>query len=196
MQTNTANLKLYFNNKRMPELIKIDFYNPQLNKKILCYRTHGIVPKGISCFKWTPCTRAMALFFVNAKIFKLDEAIPLLTGNKGSPASSLGSRLWKRDYAWIHDIFGTNHDGTPYMRQLIIGINIRQRMKVPIQLFLKTKILPVENITVFIDEVQISNNLDILKTLSNQLTIDWKPYYCKQEYRVSKKSISETLYSL
>lgn len=178
MQTSRTDLELYYNNKNIPELNKTVFSSLEFKKSITGYRTHGVVPKGISGFKWTPCTKALALFFTNAKILipQFGESTPLLTGNRQSPAHSLSARLWKRDYAWIHDIFGTHTDGSPYMRQLILGINIRQKIQAPTQLFLQTKILKVENIKIFIENKEVTNNLTILKRISAQLTNSWQPY--------------------
>ena len=149
----------------------------KFSSKIVGQRSVGILPSGTVSFKWTPCSRALALFFVRAKLLlsRGSESTPILEGYKQSPAASLGARLWKRDYAWIHDVFGSDRDGSPLLRQILIGINVRQKTKAPIQLFLKTKFLPVDAIEIFIREINISDDLMALKLLSTKLLEQWSP---------------------
>ena len=177
MNENGAKLELYFSNCENPELLKTVFSCPKLKNKIIGQRTTGLLPNGTVSFKWTQCSKALAMLFVNAKIYipSQGESTPLLEGHSLSPAASLAARLWKRDYAWIHDVFGSDKDGSPIMRDLLIGINIRRKTKATVQLFLRTSFLSVEGIKIFLGGVDISDNIRSLKKLSAKLTSEWSP---------------------
>lgn len=137
MGANKTNLELQFYDIEAPELVKTVFFHPKLERKMIALRTTGLLPRGVGSFKWSQCSKALALFFVKAKLIldHTEETAPILDGYRLSPASSLGSRLWKADYAWIHDIFGTDSNGLLLLRQLIYGINVRHRRKGPVQIF-------------------------------------------------------------
>lgn len=177
MKSNSTKLELHFSDTDSPELIKTVFQSTKLDTKIIGQRSLGILPSGIVSFKWTPCSQALAIFFVNAKILISagSEPLPLLEGFNLSPAASLGARLWKRDYAWIHDVFGTDKDGTPILRDIIIGINVRQKTKAPVQLFLRTGFLAEEEIRIFLGSTNISDNFSALKKLASKLSDQWAP---------------------
>ena len=170
-------IRLHFSEGENPELIKTVFECSKLESKITGQRTIGLLPQGTVSFKWTQCTRALSMFFVNAKlrIPGFGESTALLEGFSLSPAASLGARLWKRDYAWVHDVFGSDKDGTPLLRLLAIGINIRRKTKAPIQLFLRTSFLSEEDITVFVGARDISRNTAALRNLALSLKLDWAP---------------------
>ncbi|HMP49496.1 MAG TPA: hypothetical protein PKA63_12595 [Oligoflexia bacterium] len=175
-------LELYFSSCDNPELVKTIFQNPKLGKKIVGQRSIGILPPGTVSFKWTPCSKALALFFVKAKniLAKGDESIPILEGQALSPAATLGTRLWKKDSAWIHDVFGSDKDGNPFLRQLLIGINVRRKTKSPIQLFLKSSVLPIDRVKIFIEDIDVSEDLFVLSILSKKLTEQWSPGFSKK----------------
>lgn len=177
MRITDAKLELHFSDHKYPELIKTVFHNHITGTKIIGLRSIGVLPRGTVSFKWTPCSKATALFFVKAKmILSLDSApIPILEGYSLTPATCLGARLWKRDSAWIHDVFGSDKDGNPILRKLLIGINLRQKTKAPVQLYLKTSMMPTEGIYIFLDGVNISNNMLALKKLSARLLEQWSP---------------------
>ena len=177
MKGNGTKLELHFSSCDRPELIKTVFESPKIGSKIVGQRSMGILPNGTVSFKWTPCSQALAMFFVKAKVLVSagNESIPVLEGFNLSPAASLGARLWKRDYAWIHDVFGTDKDGTPILRHLLIGINVRQKTKAPVQLFLRTSFLPVEEIRIFLGGINVSDHTTSLKTLSAKLSKLWAP---------------------
>ena len=177
MKGNGTKLELHFSSCDSPELIKTVFENPKIGSKIVGQRSLGLLPNGTVSFKWTPCSQALAMFLVNAKVLVSagNESTPILEGFNLSPAASLGARLWKRDYAWIHDIFGTEKDGTPILRHLIIGINVRQKTKAPVQLFLRTSFLPVEQIRIFVGGNDISDSSKPLQSLSAKLSKLWAP---------------------
>jgi hypothetical protein len=180
MKKNSATLKLYFSSGQRPELLKTIFECPKMSTTIVGQRTLGLLPQGTVSFKWTQCTRALSMFFLKARIQipKHGESTPLLEGYALSPAASLGARLWKRDKAWIHDLFGTDKDGKPVLRSLAIGINVRQKIKAPIQLFLRTSFLPVEGIQIFQDDKEITNSPKQLRLLYESLLEAWVPMEC------------------
>ena len=178
-------LELHFSNCPIPELIKTVFLPSPNFSKIIGQRSLGILPTNTVSFKWTPCSKALALFFVKAKIHlnSNNTHSPILEGYSLSPAASLAARLWKRDYAWIHDIFGTDRDGSPLLRQLLYGINIRQKTKAPIQLFLRSNTLNSERLAIYIGTNYISDNPIALMHLSERLNNSWTP-------GVSRKTVS------
>lgn len=175
-----SSLKLYFSSGQKPELLKTIFDCPKMGTTIVGQRTLGLLPQGTVSFKWTQCTRALAMFFLKARIQipKFGESTPLLEGYALSPAASLGARLWKREKGWMHDLFGTDKDGKPVLRSLAIGINIRQKTKAPIQLFLRTSFLPLEGIQIFQEDKEITNSPKQLKILYESLLEAWVPIEC------------------
>lgn len=197
MDLNQPRLELYFSNCPIPELIKTEFLPNPNSSKIIGQRSLGILPTNTVSFKWTPCSKALALFFVKAKILQNlnDTDIPVLEGYNLSPAASLGARLWKRDYAWIHDIFGTDRNGSPLLRQLLYGINIRQKTKGPIQLFLRSNALNNENLLIHIGSNNISDNSIALMNLSERLMESWTPGISRKAIRTANgsESLVETI---
>ena len=67
---------------------------------------------------------------------------------------------------------------SPLLRQLLIGLNVRQKTKGPVQIFLRTSLLPVEGIHIFLDGIDISNNQIALKRLTSTLSKQWSPGVC------------------
>jgi hypothetical protein len=72
-------------------------------------------------------------------------------------------------------VFGTDKDGTPILRHLLIGINVRQKTKAPVQLFLRTSFLPFEEIRIYLGGIDISDHSPSLKALSVKLSKLWAP---------------------
>lgn len=172
-----AKLELYFSGSETPQLVKSIFTQHRQHKEITAVRTYGMLPERFVAFKWTPCTMALALFFLRATyMIKEDHPSPiLLEGYRQTHAACLAAKLWKWDQAWVNDMFGSDKAGNPYLRQIITGINIRQWTKGPIQLFLRTSILPVENIRVFIEDCEVTNQKHTLKKVASLIEAAWKP---------------------
>ena len=193
MRKDVAKLELYFSGSKTPQLVKSIFSQHRQHKEITAVRTYGMLPEGFSAFKWTPCTMALALFFLRATYMVQDDTPSpiLLEGYRRTHAACLATKLWKWDQAWVNDMFGSDKAGNPYLRQIITGINIRQWTKGPIQLFLRTSILPVENIRVFIEDREVTNQKHTLKKIASLIESAWKPGNNGRNF-ISSKSMAHT----
>jgi hypothetical protein len=184
----TPSLNLYFGNSDTPGLYRTVFHAPGHDHPIIAIR--GPVFQSPSLpFIWSTSCIALSLLFVSAvtKAAKGQQLhLPLLEGDHLSPAGALGKLLSKGIRSWLHDIFGSDSTGRPLLNKMILLGNARGRRQGPVTATLRNSYLSEKSIKVFIDDKDVSNNIEALEGLIKSLHAEFinrKDLRLKKTYR-------------
>ena len=180
-----SKLILSFRGGEHPELLRTEFCSPFHPCPIVGLRgTHFLT--GVHPFKWGVTIHALSLFFTRAALIRfnpLTKSQPIISGLRGTPASSIDYALWQVNSLWISDLFGVDAGGRNYLQRIVTVLNSRQKDQRPVELYLNTTTLKPENITISVDSQIINSELE-LRLLAGRLERSWRPLY--------KKSVVQT----
>ena len=127
-------------------------------------------------FIWCTSCIALSILFVAAATEEAKGALlllPLLEGDQTSPAGAIGKLMNKGTRSWLHDIFGSDHNGRPLLNRMILLGNARGRRQGPITATIRTAYLSPKQIRIFLDGVDISSDVVALSELKLQLEAEF-----------------------
>ena len=118
----TSSLHLYFSDVSNPGLYQTVFNDDATGEKI--YGLRGRTgPRGSVTFTWGAACQAVSMLFVKAALRHVNKdpsPLPLLSGNRGSPAASIAHLIERRGSSWLHELFGYVSPNRPRLNRLII----------------------------------------------------------------------------
>jgi hypothetical protein len=112
-----------------PSLSKVAFSHPINDKELLTIRgrTSGANLDIGGTFPWTKALTALSVLGVSSAL----QANAVISGLRGSPASSLDYAITKGP-VWIHEMFGTDRNGTPRARNYFRRTNTELKRVGPV----------------------------------------------------------------
>ena len=122
-------------------------------------------------FQWTPAVKAVSVLLLNAlanSFENSDTATPMISGKRGSLASSLDYAIDKEPQ-WLCDMFGLDESGKTNLRRLIFRSNPGGKRPGPVSITLNESALPAENIQVLVDSIPIHDR-EFLNNIIAKLT--------------------------
>lgn len=174
--SNHCLLELYFVSGDSPELIKTRFLAPSYSEFITGLRGCN-VPQSAVPFKWGTASHALSLFFVKSVEFFLDNRLDemILEGKARSPANTIANLLYKRPTCWVLDLFGVDTSGRSLLKRPILCCNALKRRPGPIQVFFRKGLCNPERIRIFCDDIDITEDREVIKGLRENLELSWQP---------------------
>lgn len=172
-----SRLELYFGNNTSPGLYRTVFKTPSIPSPIVGTRGNTLPTSGLP-FNWTPSSQSLAILLVAAVKSALTNDCsgrPLLEGPSSSPAGTLARLLKKRTTSWLHDIFGTDASCRSLLHRMIELRNPRGLQHGPITATLRSEYLSPNDIQIFVNSEDITNNLKAITNLLNSLIASFVP---------------------
>lgn len=162
-----SELTLFFTGNEAPELFRTYFTHPLLERERRCVRgkSEGAY-RGYSSFQWTSAVKALAVFFLRARLQadERDERV-LLEGESGSLAASLDYAIGKLP-AWMMDMFGVDGRGTTLLARIVNRTNPERKRPGPVALSLNQGALPPCNVKVIWDSRELDSHEDLRRLCS------------------------------
>lgn len=167
----TRMLQLDFVGTSPVELSQTIFSRGDSPCPLLCVRgkTPGAYRKA-GTFQWTSAVRALCVLFVQAKVAKLlgkSDVDSALSGERGSPASSLDYALSKQP-VWLEEMFGLLANGSCTATRLFTRTNPNRKRPGPVVLGLNQRTLSADDITIVWEGKKLQS-LEALEQLLRQL---------------------------
>lgn len=162
-----VSLQLYFSAQPSPGLYQTKFILPTYPDPIVGMRG-SLYSSFCHPFIWCNSCVALSIMFVSAVLAHArgqKPPAPLLEGDTTSAAGIIGKLLNKGVRSWLHDIFGSDATGRPLLHRMILCCNARGRLHGPVTVTLKSAFLPASNITIFMDNQEISQDVVALESL-------------------------------
>lgn len=192
-----AKFSLWFVHLEAPQLERTLFAHPLLPSPRLSERGR---PTHIAThpynFQWSPAVRALSYLFIKGSIAAHERSIGesaegfvSLSGLRGSPALSLDHAMTKQP-TWLTDMFGSDKHGDSLIRRLISRRNSGLKRPGPIWLYLIETQLPLNEISIYLDEKNITEEIDSLRQL-NERILDVRAASCS--VAVPKEKIIEEI---
>ena len=135
---------------------------------------------GASTFQWSSAVQAVAVALVRAAARRGDEQTePLLSGKKGTLASSLDYALYKQT-AWLSEIFGVDRKGQSLANRMFKRTNPGRKQPGPVAFSLNRNFLQPDSITVFVDDVEVSSP-ESLEDMALSIEREWQDLHDSKE---------------
>ncbi len=156
------------------ELTRSLFIYTPLNYSIQAVRGRysGAYP-GAATFQWTSAVQALSVAVLRAAAWRNREkgVAPLLSGKKGTLASSLDDALYKQT-GWLCDVFGADVKGQSLANRLFKRTNPGKKQPGPVSFSLNGNVLPAHAITILIDETEVRES-GRLEWLADLIEEEW-----------------------
>jgi len=155
-----AQLALYFSGYPHPQLRSSLYSDGRRGIRGVRGKTGGAYASSYeSCatFQWTVAVKALSVLVLRHAA----KTGAVLEGKRGSLAASLDQSLEKQT-VWLCEFFGTDSRGEPVARRLIKRSNPGGRLPGPVALAISESILPSSDITVYLDDVKVSQSEELV----------------------------------
>lgn len=155
-----AQFSLFFFNEVKPTLIETRFEHPISGSRQCVRGKTGGAYSGYGCFQWTSAVSAMTSLALQSAAYQEGQKIPLLLGERSSPASSLDYSLSKLP-VWVLDMFGTDSRGRAIAQRLFRRSNPERKRPGPVIISINSHELSPKNIKVYLNNQQITDSSKI-----------------------------------
>ena len=119
-------------------------------------------------FSWSSAVKAMCLLFAQHRLSSAGSEHTanqiLVFGARGSLASSLDAAIAKQP-AWLLDVFGVDSQGNTLLRRLVTRENPEMKRPGPVTVLLKSNVLPLITVTLYINERELKDVEDIKRLI-------------------------------
>lgn len=190
-----ARICLWFNKRESDggfELTRSLFLYTPLNYSIQAVRGRysGAYP-GAATFQWTSAVQALSVALLRGAAWRNreKEVEPLLSGKKGTLASSLDDALYKQT-GWLCDVFGADFKGQSLANKLFKRTNPGKKQPGPVAFSLNGNVLPAHAITILIDDVEVRES-GRLEWLADLIEDEWRNQKAARRGKESGKEETE-----
>ena len=141
-----------------PELVKTEFFSPQLKRVLAASREHyNFGNSELGTFRWSKAVQALTILTVRTACWHAsgeEGARPVLDGYRSSLAASLDYALSKQP-TWLLDVFGAESGGTAFARKIILRQNPELKRPGPVVVSFSGLRLPASDIKVCLDGMHL-----------------------------------------
>jgi hypothetical protein len=191
---NEPSLELYFGTSDTPGLYRTVFKAPGHEHPIIGVRGPLFHSPSLP-FIWSSSCVALSLLFVSAVAKEAQGQqgwLPLLEGDAASPAGALGRLMNKGIRSWLHDVFGSDHNGRSLLHRIILLGNARGRRHGPITATLRSSYLAPKDIQVFVDGSDISADAPALEALQERLLAEFAARKHSRQRKLALAALATT----
>ncbi len=161
-----ARITLFFVNPGMPELERIIFQHPLLDRERASVRGKSAGAfRGCHTFQWTPAVQALCVLLLRSKAFgqpaSAADYVPPLTGGAGSAAASLDYAISKQPL-WLLDVFGLDKQGNCLIKRLVTRTNSERRRGGDVSVALNPAQLGPDDIVIRLHQSEVNDPAELL----------------------------------
>lgn len=154
-----------------PQLHATSFVHDLIQRELICVRgkTGGAFIDAGS-FLWSRAVKALSVLMVRSihvlsNTVMPTEKLPVLSGCRSSLASSLDYAISKQPI-WLLDMFGVDRIGKSLVQRMFRRSNPECKRPGPVSVALNDKFLPLENISIHWEGIEIKTPAEIEQLLS------------------------------
>jgi hypothetical protein len=162
VRMNRMSLK-FLSNDSSAELFESEFSCSLVGRTLRCARGRYAFTESLEgTFLWTAAVQSMSAVAIKAKIAGLTRTTPQAWPQEAGLCSDTTSWALSLDFAlskkprWLLDMFGVDQSGAPIIKRLFIRMNPEKKRPGPAWVSINPAFLAPENVTIFLDGVEVT----------------------------------------